>query len=71
MVMRDPERINVILHRLGEAWKRNPDYRLGQLLVNVVRPSEPCPQIFYFEDTELLERLEAVTSEQTPGPEAA
>lgn len=30
--MRDPNRIDGLLARLGEIWKQNPDLRLGQLL---------------------------------------
>ncbi len=55
--MRDPDRIDPLLAKLGEAWKRHPDLRLGQLLVALVKPSEACPEVFYIEDDELLKRL--------------
>jgi len=35
----------------------SPDLRLGQLIVNAVRPSDPCPEIFYIEDDGLLKGL--------------
>ena len=57
--MRDPARIEVILEEVRRIWTANPDLRLAQLLVNVIRPPEPCPQVFYFEDDKLLERLRA------------
>ena len=49
--MRDPNRIDSVIEKLRALWKTQPDMRLGQLLVNVIRPSQPCPQIFGVEDT--------------------
>ena len=34
--MRDPERIDSILKLLEEAWKKNPDLRLTQLIMNAL-----------------------------------
>ena len=55
--MRDPARIDGMLEVIRHAWMRYPDLRLGQLLVNAVRPSEPCPEVFYVEDSSLLQKL--------------
>ncbi len=44
--MRDPDRIDPALQLLGEVWKQCPDLRLGQLIVNVLQPKGPAPQIF-------------------------
>jgi hypothetical protein len=55
---RDPSRIPVILTELQARWLREPDLRLTQLLVNLIRPQTPCPEIFYFEDQKLLELLQ-------------
>jgi hypothetical protein len=55
--VRDPARIDRILDRLRTVWKAQPDMRLGQLLVVLLRPREPCPQVFSAEDTILEERL--------------
>ena len=55
--MRDPKRIDPILSTLRELWQRDPDIRLGQLFVNTVRPSEPCPDLFYIEDGDLLKKF--------------
>jgi len=55
--MRDPARIDDALAALRTAWAESPDLRLGQLLVNAVRPAEPCPEIFYVEDDVLLDGL--------------
>ena len=56
--MRDPARIDQILAEIRRIWVQYPDYRLAQLLVNLIHPIEPCPQVFYFEDSELLKRLQ-------------
>jgi len=45
------------------AWESDPDMRLGQLIVNLLRPSRPCPQIFYSEDTVLEQGLAAFQKE--------
>jgi hypothetical protein len=57
--MRDPNRIDCIIEKLRALWKTQPDMRLGQLLVNVIRPSQPCPQVFYVEDTFTEKQLDA------------
>ena len=33
--MRDPKRIKVILNLIEEYWNDNPDYRFGQMLINL------------------------------------
>lgn len=65
--MRDPARIDEILSRVRELWLRNPDYRLTQLIVNLVRPSQPCPEVFSFEDSVLLKALEKALQKQSTG----
>ncbi len=55
--MRNPERIPAILHALQEVWKKHPDWRLGQLLINVANRPEPCPRLFNLEDDLLLQLL--------------
>ena len=55
--MRDPRRIDQILDIVREIWEREPDLRLGQVVVNAIRPSEPCPQIFGAEDDDVLKGL--------------
>lgn len=65
--MRDPARIDVLLNAIREYWKSNPDLRLSQIIVNLVPMQNPCPDIFYYEDTELLkslqERIQAIRVE--------
>jgi hypothetical protein len=71
--MRDPARIDRMIVMLWELWKAQPDLRLGQLLVNVIRPGEPCPRVFYAEDTDteakLAEYLSEVTARAPAQPE--
>ena len=55
--MRDPQRIEQILEALRGIWQVDPDLRLGQLVVNAIRPSQPCPAIFNAEDDVLLKGL--------------
>lgn len=57
--MRNPDRIDPILTCLRSAWMANPDLRLGQLIVILANPSQPCPEVFYLEDDVLLDRLKA------------
>jgi len=59
--MRNPERIPAILHTLQEFWEKHPDWRLGQLLVNVAKLPEPCPRLFNLEDDLLLELLQEMS----------
>lgn len=52
--MRNPERIDNILERLKVVWKENPDLRLGQLLLAVIK----MDRLFYIEDETLIQALE-------------
>ncbi|MBX9901383.1 MAG: hypothetical protein K2Y28_11435 [Burkholderiaceae bacterium] len=55
--MRDPNRIPVVLDALRRVWERQPDLRLGQLIVIATRPDEPCLKVFNIEEAELLAGL--------------
>ncbi len=52
--MRSVLRIQPLLELLEEAWKMNPDQRLGQLLANLAMPKD---DIWNIEDTEWQERI--------------
>lgn len=56
--MRDPDRINTVLEKIRQLWLRDPDMRLGQLLIAAVRPKDPCPELFYIEESDLIEKLD-------------
>ena len=53
--MRDPKRINKCLRKIKEVWSKNPDLRLGQLLLNIVPSSN---SLYYIEDKDLVNLLE-------------
>lgn len=52
--MRNKARILPLLMRLGHAWLRHPDLRLGQLLTNAVGTSN----LFHVEDEEMVKAAE-------------
>ncbi len=54
--MRDPARIDVVIEKLRDIWKRNPDMRLGQMVANVTTEDD----IYHMEDSELIDRIEKV-----------
>lgn len=51
---RPVERIPEILALLEEAWRKYPDLRLGQLMVNIVGREE---RLFYLEDEILVDEI--------------
>lgn len=55
--MRDPKRIDPMLELIGSIWKKNPDLRLGQLLVNALTYRGSILDPFFIEDDDLTERL--------------
>lgn len=57
--MRDPSRIDGMLREIGWHWKRMPDLRLGQLLINAydVNATIPDHDIYNVEDDALLEMV--------------
>ena len=57
MSEKEPNIENDVLEALMDAWVRYPQMRLGQLIVNVIRPEKPCPEIFYIEDSQLIKKL--------------
>jgi len=68
--MRDPGRIDQVLGKLREVWLENLDLRLGQLIVNAVRPAKPCPELFAIEDAALVRALEKGPASAGPAPRA-
>ncbi len=57
MVPRDPKRIPEVLRLIEQVWQQHPDLRLGQLLLNHLRPVSHCPVLYAIEDDELLRLL--------------
>ena len=59
--MRDPNRIYEMLRILSKIWRKYPDLRLGQLVLN------GCPDdsgLYYMEDEDLLENLKKAYKEE-------
>lgn len=52
--MREPNRIDIILKRLEKVWKKYPDLRLSQLIVNVYSSDLN----YYIEDEDFIENIE-------------
>lgn len=54
--MRDIERIDNFCNKLKEYWKEVPDWRFGQLIVNVLGTCQKDP--FFYEEDEMLKIFE-------------
>lgn len=55
-MMRDIERIDNFCNKLKEYWKEVPDWRFGQLIVNVLGTCQRDP--FFYEEDEMLKIFE-------------
>ncbi|KKL72493.1 hypothetical protein LCGC14_2084390 [marine sediment metagenome] len=66
---RDPARIPGILEEIRKIWEKDPDMRLGQLIVNATNKEgdPPCPSIFYIEDDKLVEKIHEFEQKYLPG----
>lgn len=54
--MRNINRIGNVLETISKIWNKNPDLRLGQLLLNAV----DSEYLYYIEEDELIKILEEV-----------
>lgn len=54
--MRDPKRIQAFCNRLARAWEMLPDWRFGQLMMNVLGAMGCDP--FFPEDDEMIQHIE-------------
>lgn len=67
-LMRDPNRIDEIIERLTKVWKKHPNMRLGQMIMNAEFYAKVS--LFFVEDENLVESVEELSynikaSEQT------
>lgn len=46
-----------LLQKLEVAWDKNPELRFAQLMVNVIKPKEPVPEIFYINNDDLMNKV--------------
>ena len=51
---RDSTRIPLVLDAIKLIWERNPDWRLGQLFVNVAKLPAPYGELFNLQDDKLI-----------------
>ncbi len=61
--MRDPKRIPIIIKKLEEAWNREPNWRLGQLVSNLMGIG--VQDVFHPEDEQwekMLDEFNTLTS---------
>lgn len=63
MSQAEPNTNKIMLETIEKVWLKYPELRLTQLLVNVIMPSEPCPDIFYIEDSKLIKLFNEFISE--------
>ena len=54
--MRDPNRIPIMLEELKILWETHPDWRLGQLIVNLSR-AEGFEDPFFVQDDSMLNTI--------------
>lgn len=54
--MRDPNRIDECCKKLAKSWSKMPDFRLAQLLINIL--SMHGKSVFYLEDEEFLDFID-------------
>lgn len=62
--MRDINRIDPLLAKLGELWKQYPDMRFGQLIINLLDNLGRDP--WYTEDDAWMEFLEICQKKKHP-----
>ena len=60
--MRKKERIDPFLKALGEYWKKVPDWRFGQLIMNVFPTSKIDP--WFLEEPDMLKLFEDYFQEE-------
>jgi len=56
--MRDPERIDRIVALLQDVWRKEPNWRLTQLVINASDTQHDCGPVYYLEDDEIERRLQ-------------
>lgn len=54
--MRDPNRIQEFCNRLANIWRNVPDWRFGQLIINMFDRVDSDP--FYWEDDRMINYIE-------------
>lgn len=63
--MRDINRIDDFCKKLAEYWKQVPDWRFGQLIINVLGTCKRDP--FFYEEEEMLKIFEDFFKDEKKG----
>lgn len=59
--MRNPDRIDPFMEKIAEAWKKFPDQRFGQFMLNVLREmSSKHGDPFFWEEDRFLEYMNEI-----------
>ena len=57
--MRNPNRIPEFCNKLSDIWSKIPDWRFGQLMINLFNTiGDP----FYLEDDKLIQKIEEIVN---------
>ncbi len=67
----EPNSAKELLETIEKVWTKYPDLRLTQLLVNVIKPSESCAEIYYVEDSKLIILLNELVAEEVESAEVS
>jgi len=67
----EPNSAKELLETIEKVWAKYPDLRLTQLLVNVIKPSESCAEIYYVEDSKLIILLNELVAEEVESAEVS
>ena len=69
--MRDINRIDKFCEKLAKSWKRVPDWRFGQLMLNLLGQyyNDENRDPFYTEDDEMIKFIEEYTRYNGPYPQ--
>ena len=61
--MRNPDRIKLFMHELADIWEKEcPDWRFGQLLMNILAEFEIDP--FFIEDDKFMKEVQKFFSKK-------
>ena len=58
LCMRDSKRIKPLLEKLEAVWRKNPDYRFGQLIMVITKTGVHNPALFTMEEEEFMKKIE-------------
>lgn len=64
MTQVEPNINKEMLETIAKVWAKYSDLRLAQLLVNAIKPSESCSEVYYIEDSQLINKLKLFINEQ-------